>query len=287
MFIYRNKKGVNIKRYNELSERDKDDIVTFYYLNKDVSIKEISKILDMSQRSIPRVLQERGVNTRLKNRYVIENENYFENIDSEFKAYILGFIYADGFVGKHDDFCISLTDKVEDNLKILLTFQKELGINDNLVYHSVDKNGNGKYTFKFSNKKIVSDLNKCGVYTCKSLDMKNLPQNITKELIRHFFRGYFDGDGTICSWFDAYDKRQRYCLEILGTKDFLNKFQNILCEQCHIKETKLHDVNRIKGLTRITHRGIRSLIKIREYFYNNATVFLTYKHDIFFNIQPL
>lgn len=77
-------------------------------------------------------------------------------------------------------------------------FQNELKIDD-LIYHSIDKDGNGKYTFKFSNEKIVRDLNKNGVYTCKSLTLEHVP-NIRKNLMNHFIRGYFDGDGSICSW---------------------------------------------------------------------------------------
>ena len=275
-----------IKAYNQLTKDDKENIVKFYYEHRNIKIKDIGKILNMSQRAIPRVLNEFGINTRLKNRYVLKNENYFSKINTEFKAYIIGFIYADGFVGTHNDFCISLTDKVDDNLVILNRLQDELGCDINLIYHNIDKDGNGKYTFKFSNEKIIKDLNKCGVFTCKSLTIKEMPNNVPNNLINHFIRGYFDGDGTICSWYDSYDNRKRYCLEILGTNDFLNKMQNILCSECNIKRTKLHNVNRVKGLTRISYKGIKNLIKIRDYLYNNATIFLTYKHDKFYNISP-
>ena len=37
-----------------------------YYLNKDKSFKEIAENLNFSERSISRVLQEEGINTRLK-----------------------------------------------------------------------------------------------------------------------------------------------------------------------------------------------------------------------------
>lgn len=242
--------------------------------------------MNVSQRSVSRVLQEANINTRLKNRYVIKNENYFKYIDSEFKAYILGFIYADGFVGAHDDFCISLSDKIYDNFRILNMFKNELDT-DNEIIHSYSNDGYGIYTFKFSNKILVNDLNNCGVHTCKSLKMTDIPHNIEKSLINHFIRGYFDGDGSICTYYDSYDKRQRYCMEILGTPEFLGIIQKILCNACNIKETKLHNVKRISGLTRISHRGIKNLIKIREYLYKNATIYLTYKHEKFYNIQPL
>lgn len=250
-----------------------------------MQFKEIAEYLGVSVRSVSRVLVENGINTKLKRRYTIQNENYFEYIDTEFKAYILGFIYADGFVGTHNDFCISLADKCEDNLKILNTFKQELGIDIDIT-HGYSNDGFGHYTFKFSNKKIVNDLNMCGVYTCKSLTMEDIPHNINPELMNHFIRGYFDGDGTILTYFDNYDKRQRYILEILGTDKYLEKIQHILCEECDIKRTKLKG-NRVKGLFSIQQKGIKNLLKIRDYLYNNATYYLTYKHDRFYNIQPL
>lgn len=213
------------------------------------------------------------------------NEHYFDYINTEFKAYILGFIYADGFVGENNDFCISLSDKVYDNYLILNRLKEELKI-DVCIRHEVE-GGFGKYTFKFSNKTIVEGLNKCGVYTRKSLTVKDIPKNIDKKLLNHFIRGYFDGDGTICTYYDSYDNRQRHCMEILGTKDFLNKIHNIICNECNIKQTKLHNVNRVKGLTRISHRGVKNLLKIREYLYKNATIYLTYKFDRFYQIKPL
>ena len=198
----------------------------------------------------------------------------------------MGFIYADGFVGEHNDCCIALSDKCKDNYKILNLLKTELQSDIN-IRHIIDKDGNGNYTLKFTNKKIVSDLNDCGVFTKKSLNMTYMPNFISSNIFNHFVRGYFDGDGTICTYYDSYDKRVRYCMEILGTKEFLSQLQEVLCNECNIKQTQLHDVKRIAGLTRISHRGIKSLIKIREYLYKNATIYLTYKHDRFFNIQPL
>lgn len=272
------------KSYKELSNLDKEEILNYYYKYKNENFKTIAKKLNVSQRSVPRVLQEYGVNTRLKNRYVIKNENYFENIDTEFKAYALGFIYADGFVGVHNDFCIALSDVHDDNLAFLSVLKEELGITLE-IKHGVSKQGYGSYTLKFSNEKIVKDLNKHGVYTCKSLVMTDMPK-LKEELYGHFIRGYFDGDGSIYNYFDIYDKRQRWGMEILGTPDFLSKVQKILIKNCNVKETKLHNVNHVKNLTRISYKGIKSLMKIRDFLYENATIYLEYKYKKFYNISP-
>ena len=55
-----------IKAYNQLTKDDKENIVKFYYEHRNIKIKDIGKILNMSQRAIPRVLNEFGINTRLK-----------------------------------------------------------------------------------------------------------------------------------------------------------------------------------------------------------------------------
>lgn len=276
---------IDIKPYNKLTEKDKNEIVQYYYEYKNVNMKNIAQICNVSLRSVPRVLKEFQINTRLKNRYTIKNEHYFDYIDTEFKAYILGFIYADGFVGTHDDFCMSLSDKVYDNYLILNRLKSEIGINIDIRHERHEHFGN--YVFKFSNKQLVKALNENGVHTCKSINLCTLPCNIDTRLMNHFIRGFFDGDGTICTYYDNYDHRQRYCMEILGTKDFLDKIHSIICNECKIKQTKLHDVKNIDGLTRISHRGVQNLIKIREYLYKNATVYLTYKFERFYQIQPL
>lgn len=274
-----------MKAYNQLSEDEKQQIVNDYYSYKSKTMKEIANDLQISKRSISRVLQEKSINTRLKNRYVIKNKDYFDNVDTEFKAYILGFIYADGYVGEHNDFCISLTDKCEDNYRILQTFKDELKT-DLQIKHSIDKDGRGKFTFKFSDENIVSQLNRLGVFPCKSLKMSDLP-NIPQNMFRHFVRGYFDGDGSISTYYDSYDKRDRYCMEILGTVDFLSKLQSVIENDCQIKMPKLHNVNRIQNLSRISCKGIKKLLIIRDYFYKDTTYYLTYKHDRFYNLQSL
>jgi hypothetical protein len=275
---------MNTRTYNQINENEKNKIIKFYYENKYMDFNDIRTLFNLSKRTLPKILKEANINTKLKNRYVIKNENYFHNIDIEFKAYILGFIYADGFVGVNNDFCIGLSDKYDDNLKILKRLKNELQT-DLKIKHSISKDGYGSYIFKFSNKKIVSDLKLHGVFTCKSLTMEDLPI-LEQNLMHHFIRGYFDGDGTICTYYDNYDNRQRYVMEILGTPIFLNKMHSHICNSCNIYKTKLKN-NRVNNLASICHKGIKQLIKIREYLYNDATIFITYKHDKFYDIQPL
>lgn len=254
-------------------------------MNKNSTFLQMSNELNVSERAFSRVLKEADVNTHLKNRYTIEHEDYFQQIDTEFKAYILGFIYADGFVGDNNDFAIALSDQCEDNFKLLNRLKDELGITVD-VKHTKQKCNNkiyGQVSLRFVSKQIINDLNSLGVHPRKSLTLEHLPI-IPHNLYNHFIRGYFDGDGSICSYYDSYDKRQRNCLEILGTELFLLEMQTIFVRECNVKQTKLHKTHSY-GITRIQYKGNSSIIKIREYLYKNATVYINYKHDRMYNIE--
>ena len=63
----------------ELNSYEKYKIVDYYYKHKDISMDKIAINLNISDRAVRRVLKEEGINTRLKNRYVLD-ENYFDMI---------------------------------------------------------------------------------------------------------------------------------------------------------------------------------------------------------------
>lgn len=218
------------KNYNELTDYDKKQIVEYYYENKKVAMDDMAEILNISRRSLSRVLKESNINTRLKNRYTL-NENYFDDIDTEAKAYILGFIYADGFVGdeKFNNIVISIND-----YEILEFIKKELEFTGEI--RKTQKGGfiNSKhgYSLNFSSKIVANKLREIGLYPNKSLTMSRMP-NIRTELIRHFIRGYFDGDGSIVlshnsSYYRNNGKIKKYIYPtykfiILGTEEFLKQ----------------------------------------------------------------
>lgn len=69
----------------------------------------------------------------------------------------------------------------------------------------------------FSDLKMYNDLIKQGCLPCKSLILKS--PKIKKDLIRHFIRGYVDGDGCL-----SFSDKNPFCLtiSIIGTEDILN-----------------------------------------------------------------
>ena len=269
------------KSYRDLNSYDKYRIVDYYYKNKDISMDNIAINLNISDRAVRRVLKEEGINTRLKNRYILD-ENYFDCIDTESKAYILGFIYADGFVGdeKFNNIVIAVND-----LEILEFIAKEFKFTGNI--RKTKKGGfeNSKcgYSLNFSSKIMASRLREIGLYPNKSLTIDTLPQ-IDKKLVRHFIRGYFDGDGSIVlshntSYYKAIDGVIKYiyptyCFMILGTKGFLEE----IIKESEFNYAKIHNTKSEK-IKCIKINAKKEFNNIFKYLYDNSTIKLQRKYN--------
>ena len=67
----------------------------------------------------------------------------------------------------------------------------------------------------FCSKEMATDLAKAGCYNKKSLTLKfPTEEQVPSKLIRHFLRGYVDGDGCLC----CTEKTKQF--SITGTEDF-------------------------------------------------------------------
>ena len=147
-------------------------------------------------------------------RYTV-NENYFNIIDTPNKAYILGFIYADGNVFTNNGayrLTIGLHPK---DVNILKEIKQELDYTGPILMYD-DKET--KALLAINNKKIIEDLITLGVSPRKSLILEfPTPDIIPYNLMSHFVRGYMDGDGYI----------GKETISILGTKNFCDNIQKI------------------------------------------------------------
>lgn len=140
-------------------------------------------------------------NNIVQARKISLNESFFDTIDTEEKAYWLGFIMADGCVAsdancKECRLVITLKNADRDHLR---KFSKAIAYNGKILDKELnDKRGFTTYssTIRINSKKVCSSLKKYGVVSRKT-GKEIIPENIPKELIRHFIRGFFDGDGSI------------------------------------------------------------------------------------------
>lgn len=246
-------------------KRDKDylilrkEAVKLFY--KGLKCTEIAKKLVCDRHAVGRWLRKAGCEYSKVNKANI-NSHIFNNIDSEEKAYWLGFLFADGYVSKNTEFELSLGLKDINHLekfKTFLNYEGKIKI-DNKI---------GRCRLQFGDPEIVNNLKDIGCVNKKSLILE-FPEKLSENLYSHFIRGYFDGDGSINNPISPIS------ITIIGTYPFIEKIHSILfipidsIKHRNPKHSELVFTNILSGQT------ARNFC---EYIYKEATIFLERKYN--------
>ena len=194
------------------------------------------------------------------------NDGFFDVIDSEEKAYWLGFFYADGnILDKWNVVQISLQERDAVHLQ---KFADCLSFGPVVMRNRGVKGVEAQIYFK--NKRLWEGLKGCGIVPRKSL-VCVLPEGVVPEwLERHFWRGYVDGDGTIPVSF-RYGK-SRDSLEIIGSKGMCDGFSGYVDKMIGEKSAVIVAGTVYKVvLTGVVAKRMMGML------YNDAMVFLERK----------
>lgn len=128
--------------------------------------------------------------------------DFFKNIQTELQAYLLGFHAADGSINLER---YTLRVKLTKNDSEIVNLFKE-----SISPEAYTRNVNGfdsiirekpvttktAFEVNISSKILINDIIELGYGPNKTYKELHLPK-ISEDLIRHFIRGYFDGDGSI------------------------------------------------------------------------------------------
>jgi len=178
------------------------------------TMTEIVSIMSITTKSVLNYEKTLGIKSIRAGREPNLNKFYFENIDNEYKAYILGFIFADGYLESNDRTLTFNINKKDIDILYKIKEQIECG---NEIHKSSTKNCIKLY---LSSKKLCDDLKRYSVKRNKTSSIE-FPQ-LKNELYRHFIRGYFDGDGHI-------GKRQ--CALVIGSENMFNGFMEFITDK--------------------------------------------------------
>lgn len=199
---------------------DVNSIIDSY--NKGRTIKSISIACNCSQSSILRLLRKYGVKSNPKNsssrkRKYYLNEDFFNEINSQEKAYILGYLYADGYNNtERGAVTLTISKKDEHILYDMKQYFTEVPIK-NYVSKSGYKPGQIESRLRIDSIKISTQLERLGCGNNKSLNLQ-FPNFISIDMMPHFIRGYLDGDGCISI------SNNRCAVSIIGSLDFVKSF---------------------------------------------------------------
>ena len=235
----------------------------------------IAKLFGCTAGPIQRILKEEGITLRShrdsKKQYEYD-ETYFSQIDTPDKAYWLGFLYADGYITKPKQgnpvlgICLAEPEPIEKFKKALKSnlpirsYKKVNGYSDKSI----------EYRIAFHSKQMVEDLEKWGCVERKTFKLK-FPDFLTEDLVPHFIRGYFDGDGSVFLHVTKNNRKEYIMLgsQFSGIESFLRDmvkyFDFIEEDQCVYQDKRKEtDCWRIQFAS-----NLRSL-KLYHYMYKNC-----------------
>ena len=183
----------------KVNQQIQKQIIDAYKNN--ISLREIEKQFNVTRSTVSKFLTENGIKTTTGNHYrkYFHDFDFFEIINTEEKAYWLGFMYADGYIVNNenrygeDSFGLALS---EDSLDSIQKFKKSLKATNPIRYDNSKKPGQRQVKLVMSSQKTVNDLMDKGVVKQKSLILQP-PTEVPENLICHFIRGFFDGDGSL------------------------------------------------------------------------------------------
>jgi hypothetical protein len=240
-----------------------------------------AKLLDLAnffKVGIPKireVLVENGAKIRsqfrFNQKYHVDGA-YFKNIDSEEKAYWAGFILADGCV-KEKSLVICLARKDKEHLqKFLDCLKSDYPIYDSIAYRKYKGKllKSERSSIEVCSRDIVNDLKKINITKNKTL--RAIPVNLSIELMRHFYRGLFDGDGGLS------ESGGQWKVYQLGTYEICEGFSKYIFQINN--EIKLRNPHELSGIFKIEYSGIKLPQKIISIIYDNVKIYLDRKMDL-------
>ena len=201
------------------------------------------------------------------------NSSFFETIDTEEKAYILGYVITDGHVTNDGKLMFAAAEKDRDILeKIKVAMQSTHHIKEKIIHNKP------QCILDISSEAMCKDIRKYGIDNRKSYTLKmDIIQNtISPELERHLIRGMIDGDGSLICTMNKSGFNKKHTLTISFTGN-----QNV----CGYIAEKLKMTNKWRdegnGIYSIKTNKRDQVIQIGSYLYDDATIYLNRKKNKF------
>lgn len=263
-------KAYYAKEFDDVIE---DQIVSDYYKDG-MSIRELAKKYKCSTAPIISLFKRRGINFRAKSTYrkYSIDEHYFDNIDTEEKAYILGLLYADGGnCSKKNHYIVSLTLHPKD-IDILEKIRFALKMESPIVDWINSKSGKTYKRINICSKHMVCALEAHGIVPRKSL-VVTYPGWLREDLYRHFIRGLFDGDGSIQSDLEY--------INLCGSVHLMSKIKEILEKNFNANIRIYNDGSHHRDFASMFCSTRRDMILILHWMYDNSTISLDRKYQLY------
>lgn len=234
---------------------------------------EVARQLGVNHVSVCNWIRDAGL--ELEYKFYDVNHNFFSNIDTEDKAFCLGYILADGCIRQRSGSYIlsmSVAKKDKDILeKVSKAMESTYPIHERQPQTSVIKTtgqivkGDIQCILQISSRQLFDDLVSLGITPNKSLIAK--PIKVRDDLQRHFWRGIVDGDGSLSL------SKGKLEMALYGTEDICKGFSKFL----GYNEKYVYDKGNIKYFRALNNKTLYNIHKL----YHNASIYLDRKYYVY------
>lgn len=194
-------------------------------------------------------------------------------------AYVLGFLFADGSINKRETDVIAAV--VEKDVSMLDYIKRVTDCHRNYYCRqaSIDSSGHihqRSVMLILSSKLLVVRLKELGLMPRKTYRDDDMPQ-MPDEMVPHFIRGYFDGDGS------AYVTCQGYAMvSLIGTPKLVTAMRDVLVRLAGMNSNNVRVTNSSTATWSKVIWGARECIrKFRDFVYpTDCPFFLARKREV-------
>ena len=288
------KEGVNRNvRRRRYGARDKEELIkSIKKLHEEgYSQVDIAKMLDVSRGTIlrwnkelhfinPRTPGEAG---KLKSKIYNYDENYFANIDTPNKAYIVGYITGDGTIfDRHKSKTISSYSwpkKINNYFTILV---REMNMVEAIKFRKKNKpNEQNKYSLAINSTKMCNDLIIFGSWTYDKTGHESWIDFHDEKLQWAYLRGFFDADGHIRVY-----QRNGYQKARMGFTGNANMLYSILSFfKSYGLAINVNSITSKQGCYDLYFSSIKDLKMIFQRLYQYGDIKLNRKYDKFSSLM--
>ncbi len=241
---------------------------------KKCTYKQMGEFLDRSPASIQSKIRFLPFQQKVK-KYPF-NTDFFKSWSDEM-AYVLGFIAADGNIcktGRAHVLHIACDDKdIIEKIKKALRYE-------GIIHQKVRFNGKISYSLRICDIILFQDLQLLNITERKSLTV--IPPAMPEKYLRHFIRGYFDGDGSVSLRNSQYPSRLIVDIYTasLGMATFLYEKIKPITEDTYTGKIRITLAHQ-KTKYYVIRLGHNAAMKLFSYMYTGTNFYLERKYKKF------
>jgi hypothetical protein len=259
-----------------MSKQQQEEILRRYQNGE--SSEMLARVYGISGAAVRALLKRRGIEGRsreLAARKYSCDHGFFSSINSEEKAYWLGFIAADGNI--HDN-CLGVFLSAVDRDHLVL-LAASLHSSHPVVDYTQE--GYAYSRFRIFSTELTEDLKSLGIAPRKTFTLQ-WPA-LSAAMLRHYARGYVDGDGCFSINSKSRNNANVY-FSVTSNKPFLLDMQAYLMEHCALRQTELYQRHKDSPIYSMRYTGKLQIRRIVDFLYCEATFYLPRKYEQAYSI---